>query len=95
MQATKIRQTEPQKELEKGETEDETAARVADSVHMEAIIPSARALIIDDTIRSGGTMKEIARALHQAGAKSVFGLSVAKDAKFTPGSIDLSKERWQ
>jgi predicted amidophosphoribosyltransferase len=52
-------------------------------------------LILDDTIGSGGTIKEIARALKTAAAVEVYGLSVAKDAKFTKGGIDLAKERWE
>ncbi len=37
----------------------------------------------------------VARALHEAGARGVFGLSIAKDARFTLGGIDLSEERWK
>ncbi len=51
-------------------------------------------LVIDDTIGSGATLCEVGRALRDAGAQRVYGLCVAKDAKFTHGGVDLSKERW-
>ncbi|MXW30268.1 MAG: phosphoribosyltransferase [Chloroflexi bacterium] len=53
------------------------------------------ALILDDTIGSGATLCELGRALREAGARRVYGLCVAKDARFTHGGVDLSKERWQ
>ena len=53
-----------------------------------------RVLMLDDTIGSGGTLTELARALRQAGAESVYGLSAAKDAKFTLGGIDLDRDSW-
>ncbi len=75
-------------------TEKEAAERVYDSV--SAATPrAASVLIIDDTIGSGGTMLEMGRALRAGGATDVFGLSVAKDAKFTRGGIDLSRGCWQ
>ena len=49
---------------------------------------------VDDTIRSGGTLKELARALRKSGATNVYGVSAAKDAKFTYGGISLAREAW-
>jgi len=95
VQAERIRQTSPQKDMDEGETEEDVAARVANSVEVKSVGSGAKVLIVDDTIRSGGTMKEMARALLMAGADEVFGLSVAKDAKFTFGGVDLSKEQWR
>lgn len=95
VKADKILQTPPQKELGDEKTEEASVARVANSMRVENIRRGANVLIVDDTIRSGGTMKEMARALHVAGASKVFGLSVAKDAKFTLGGVDLSRELWQ
>ena len=88
----KVVATTSQKNLQ-GLEEQEAAARVANT--MSALAPiKGDVLIIDDTVRSGGTLKEVGRALRHAGAKRVYGLCVAKDAKFTNGWIDLSKERW-
>ncbi|MCK4242493.1 MAG: hypothetical protein KAX23_02970 [Dehalococcoidia bacterium] len=95
VRADKVRPTGPQKEMDEEETEEDVAARVANSVEVENLRRGADVLIVDDTVRSGGTMKEIARALRVAGAAKVFGISVAKDAKFTLGGIDLSREQWQ
>ena len=39
-------------------------------------------------------MIELARVLREAGAEKVYGLSAAKDAKFTRGGIDLDKNSW-
>ena len=93
--ARKSRPTEPQKEIEDDQDEAEVAGRVAESVSIDALQEGASVLIVDDTLRSGGTAKELARALREAGASRVYGLCVAKDAKFTNGGIDLSRERWQ
>ena len=95
VQANKVRQTEPQKDLGESESEESTAARVADSMKVGDIMGGADVLILDDTIRSGGTMKEMARALRTSGADKVFGLSACKDARFTRGGVALAKERWQ
>ena len=87
--------TEPQKSLSGNETETDLIERVAHSITVQGAAPGDRVLILDDTIRSGGTLVEIARSLREAGAREVYGLSVAKDAKFTNGGVDLSKERWE
>ena len=90
----KHRETGPQKELTDDDDEHDVAARVSNSVTVEDSLDGANILVIDDTLRSGGTLREIGRALRLAGAQRVYGLCVAKDAKFTNGWIDLSKERW-
>lgn len=91
----KSRPTEPQKELGDLGDEAEVAERVAQSVEVDDLHHAGSVLIIDDTLRSGGTIVELARALREAGASQVYGLCVAKDARFTNGGIDLSRERWQ
>ena len=88
----KVIATAPQKDLQ-GLEEQEAAARVVNTMSAPAPI-KGDVLIIDDTVRSGGTLKEVGRALKHAGAQRVYGLCVAKDAKFTNGGVDLSKERW-
>ena len=96
LEATKNQVTTgPQKSLSGNETEADLIERVARSITVRGVAPGDRVLILDDTIRSGGTLVEIARALREAGAREVYGLSVAKDAKFTNGRVDLSKERWE
>lgn len=91
--ARKTRPTGPQKDLEGLEDELEVAARVRDSVQVDGMI-WGDALVIDDTVRSGGMVREMGRALKAAGADKVYALCVAKDAKFTSGGLNLSLERW-
>ena len=94
--ACKTRVISPQKESSETETEEDLIARVANSISVEGVMPRSRVLILDDTIRSGGTFKEIARALRQNGVGEVYGLAVAKDARLTQGGFGfLNKERWQ
>ena len=95
IEAHKTRVTSPQKKYEGEESEEEVASRVINSVTVPAIEKGSRVLILDDTVRSGGTLLELARALRAAGATQVYGLAAAKDAKFTLGGIDLLKDSWQ
>ena len=90
----KVVPTGPQKDLEGLEDESDVAVRVANTMRVSDRI-EGDVLIIEDTLRSGGTLKEMGRALKQVGAQRVYGLCVAKDAKFTNGWMDLSRERWQ
>ena len=93
--ATKSHRTSPQKALSEGETEDDAAAKVANTVEVPNVPTGARVLVLDDTIRSGGTLREVARSAGQAGASEVYGLAVAKDAKFTTGGVSLAKDQWE
>ena len=86
--------TDPQKSYDDADTEDTVGARVANAMRVDAPV-SGTVLIVDDTLGSGGTVKEAARALRQAGARSVYGLCAAKNAKFRTGGLSLSKEHWQ
>lgn len=61
--------TGPQKSLSGSETEAELIERVVHSITVQGVVPGDRVLILDDTIRSGGTLIEIARALREAGAR--------------------------
>lgn len=90
----KIRETEPQKSLGEGGTEDDATSRIVDSAQVDQVLQGARVLILDDTIRSGGTIKELARALRRAGAGSIYALAAAKDARFTNGGVQLDKVSW-
>ena len=92
--AAKIRQTTPQKEFGESDTEDEMVARVRNSVTISAPLQHSKVLMLDDTIGSGGTLRELARALRQSGANKVYGLSAAKDATFTHGGINLDRSAW-
>ena len=92
--AAKIRQTEPQKEFGESDTEEEMIVRVQDSVTITSALQDPTILMLDDTIGSGGTLVELARALRQAGATRVYGLSAAKDARFTHGGINLDRSAW-
>ncbi len=93
--ANKTQITRPQKKRLDTETEEDLIGRVANTTRVDGVNPGSHVLILDDTIRSGGTLIEIARALREAGAREVYGLSAAKDAKFTNGGVELNKESWE
>ena len=90
----KTRATDPQKNLIGGESETDLTSRIANSVGISGITGGDAILILDDTIRSGGTIREIGRALRAAGAVSVCGLAVAKDARFNQGGIGFLDKKW-
>ena len=95
IQAKKTRATSPQKNYDGDESESEVVARIKDSISVLNIEAGSKVLILDDTIRSGGTLIELARALRIAGAARIYGLAAAKDGKFTFGGIDLFRGAWQ
>ncbi len=94
LESTKIRQTQPQKQISSEDTEGDAVNRIASSMQISNVQPGAEVLILDDTIRSGGTFIELGRVLRLAGAAKIYGLAAAKDAKFTNGGIDLGKDSW-
>ena len=85
----------PQKMRSDTETEEDLVNRVADSIKVEGVAQGSNVLVLDDIIGSGGTIKEIGRALRESGAAIIAGLSVAKDARDTRGGVDLNKELWE
>lgn len=98
----KVHSTPPQKsdliharasEMDSRGREKEKRARVRNSMNVQGPV-EGDVLVVDDTIESGGTLLEIARAFKDAGASKVYALSVAKDAEHTFGGIDLSAELW-
>lgn len=84
----------PQKTLAEGATEEDTVNRIANTMKAMRLANADDVLVVDDTIGSGGTLQEVARAFLAAGASEVFGLSLAKNARFTYGGIDLGAESW-
>ena len=85
-----------QKTLDGNESEGDLIARMINTVDVDGVKCGSRVLIVDDTIRSGGTLIEIARALREAGASEIYGIAAAKDAKLTQGGYGfLDKERWE
>ncbi len=96
LNALKVREgIGPQKNLLMSLSEEDLVGRLANSVTIREAVADARVLILDDTIGSGGTLKEMARALRDGGARQIYGLTVAKDAKFTLGGVDLKEELWK
>ena len=89
----KVVLTEPQKNRVPEETEETMIARVANTMCVAGLV-NGEVLIVDDALGSGGTMKETARALRQAGANRVYGLCVAKDHSFIEGGLSLSPRYW-
>ena len=90
----KTKDTNPQKVLNETNSEEDLVSRIAGSVGVTGVAGGERVLILDDTIRSGGTFREMGRALREAGAGSVCGLAVAKDARFTQGGADFLAREW-
>ena len=93
-QAYKAPTNGPQKSLQGNEQELELIERMKNTITISGVSPNSRVLIVDDTIRSGGTLIEIARELRTKGASEVYGVTVAKDARMTYGGVDLNKEAW-
>ena len=89
----KVRDTGQQKNVDEQADEEDARVRVLNSIQVDSELISGRVLVIDDTMRSGGTTLEMARALRSAGADEVLGLSICKDAKFTRG-ISQSTTTW-
>ena len=54
---------------------------------------SGTVVVIDDLYESGGTLMEVARACRKAGANSVLGLTITKNAKQTQG-MDIASWPW-
>ena len=59
VEAIKTRQTPPQKQISSAETEGGAVSRIAGSMQISSLQPGAEVLILDDTIRSGGTFIEL------------------------------------
>ena len=85
----------PQKVRSDTESEEDLVNRVAGTIRVRGVTRRSNILVLDDIIGSGGTIREIGRALRESGASYVVGLSVAKDAKDTRGGVDLKKELWE
>jgi predicted amidophosphoribosyltransferase len=50
------------------------------AVPVPALVAGARILVLDDVLTEGSTLREVARALRQAGAREVAGLVLARPA---------------
>jgi adenine/guanine phosphoribosyltransferase-like PRPP-binding protein len=90
----KSRPTTPRKTLDDGETEQESVAYIAGSMRVDDDLSGTVVLVLDDTIGDGGTLREVGRALREAGSACVYGLVATKNARGMRGGIDQSKERW-
>ena len=61
--ATKTRLTPPQKEISEEDSEDDAKSRISSSMQVPTVRPGTEVLLLDDTIRSGGTLIELGRVL--------------------------------
>ncbi|MDE2940413.1 MAG: phosphoribosyltransferase family protein [Chloroflexota bacterium] len=93
-QAFKAPTSGAQKSIQSNQEELELVERMKNTITISDVSPNSRVLIVDDTIRSGGTLIEIARELRANGVSEVYGVTVAKDARMTYGGVDLNKEAW-
>ena len=94
LELRKTRSTDEQKNLPDGMDESDLVGRVANSMVVESNWDNADVLVVDDTLRSGGTLLEVARAIKSSGARRVYGLCAAKDAKGTKGGVVLEEDAW-
>ena len=91
----KTRETPPQKNIAKEIEESDAELGLKNSVSVSNVNDGDKVLILDDTIGSGATLKEVARALLTANAACVYGVAAAKDARHTYGGLKLDKDAWQ
>lgn len=91
----KTRDTGEQKSLPDNPDETKLKEQVANSMLVESHVSEMNVLIVDDTLRYGGTLLEMGRALKKSGARRVYGLCVAKDARGTKGGISLNEDAWK
>ncbi len=100
VRTSKSRRTPPQMpdygtdEEAGSEDEQERVGRIGDSMQVSESLEGQRVLVVDNTVRSGGTLVEAGRALKDAGATKVYGLSLAKNAKYTKGGMSLLRGDW-
>jgi len=73
----KIKKTQSQVELKKGEREE----NIKDAFKLKnpQLIQGKRIFLIDDVFTTGATMEECAKVLKKAGAKEVWGITVARE----------------
>ena len=91
----KVRHTSPQKNVNEDDTEEDAVAGLAGSMVVDRVAPATRVLIVDDTIGLGATLREVGRAMREAGASHVYALAVTKNAKGTGGGVGLRREDWE
>ena len=94
LRAQPTRITEQQKSAPRGATQREMRDRVASSMSFGVEVSGQRVLIVDDVLGSGETLREMGRALREAGAHSVMAVCVAKDATFTSSLLRWDKDQW-
>lgn len=73
----KIKSTKPQMELSKEQREKNLAG--AFTIKNPAEIRGKKIFLVDDVYTTGSTMEECAKVLKQAGAKSVWGIAIARE----------------
>lgn len=88
------RATQEQKNLATGLTLQDLKQNISGSMGFGEEVSGQAVLIVDDVLGSGETLREMGRALREAGARLVFGLCVAKDARFTGSWLKWDKNLW-
>ncbi len=94
VRALATRDTEQQKDAPQGASQSEMRDNVVDSMRFGDEVRGERVLIVDDVLGSGETLREMGRALRQAGAQEVVAVCMAKDAKFTHSQLSWDKDQW-
>lgn len=94
VRALATRDTAQQNDAPQGASQREMRDNVADSMRFGDEVHGERVLIVDDVLGSGQTLREMGRALRQAGAHEVMAVCMAKDAKFTYSQLSWDKNQW-
>lgn len=73
----RTKNTPPQVSLENDEKRRENITNAFSVIDAQAIAKKT-ILLVDDVVTSGATLSEAARVLHEAGARSIYGIAVAR-----------------
>lgn len=90
----KIANTGEQKNLDDME-EDEAIEYMRNTMVVDSSLHGKTVVVVDDVLGSSATLREVGRALREAGASNVYGVCVTKKARHTNGGLELRVERWQ
>ena len=75
----KIKKTKPQKNLNKEERKENIQNAFCVSKDAKEFVQNKKIIVVDDVYTTGATLNEAARVLKQAGAKKIWGMTVARE----------------
>ncbi|MCD6271021.1 ComF family protein [bacterium] len=75
----KIKKTKPQKNLNKEERKENVQNAFCVVEDAKELVQNKKIIIVDDVYTTGATLNEAARVLKQAGAKKIWGITIARE----------------